>query len=262
MANYCIPGPICGECQQWAIDDGTLSLTQSPLPGPNCSYYPEKIIFSLQTPAIEPDLNFLFQQCNNPATGLSEENYKEAAKILDVDIETVKAVAEVETSGKAFDDSGHPRILFERHYFNRLTSGKFDAGHQNISNPSPGGYGKFSAQYGRLEEAYQLDLDAALRSASWGRFQIMGENFRAAGFSTVKEFVLAMAKSESEHLKAFVNFVGSNKSMLASLRKKDWAGFAAAYNGPSYKRNNYDKKLKDTYDRLKQPEDKTVRRKP
>lgn len=94
-------------------------------------------------------------------------------------------------AGSAFDDYGRPRILFERHYFPRLTQGRYDKRHPDISNSLAGGYGKFSAQYGKLERAYVLDAVAALESASWGRFQIMGSNYRDAGFVSVQEFVLA-----------------------------------------------------------------------
>lgn len=92
-----------------------------------------------------------------------------------------------------------------------------------FSNAKQGGYGKFSAQYAKLEEAYRLAPEAALRSASWGRFQIMGANFKAAGFTSVEAFVLAMSRAESEHLKAFTHFVMSNKAMLSALREHDWA---------------------------------------
>jgi hypothetical protein len=122
--------------------------------------------------------------------------------------------------------------------------------HGNISRKRSGGYGLFSVQYNKLEHAYELDRSAALRSASWGRFQIMGDNFAAAGFGSVEEFVLAMTRSESEHLKAFANLVMSRKELLTTLRSRNWAGFATAYNGSGYKKNDYDKKMKEAYDRF------------
>ncbi|MDD4881534.1 MAG: N-acetylmuramidase domain-containing protein [Gallionellaceae bacterium] len=70
--------------------------------------------------------------------------------------------------------------MYERHYFHRLTNGKYSKKHPDISNSLSGGYGKFSAQYGKLERAFNLDPEAALKSASWGRFQIMGNNHQAA----------------------------------------------------------------------------------
>ena len=147
---------------------------------------------------------------------------------------------------------GRPRILFERHYFHRLTSGRYDKKHGRISARLSGGYGKFSVQYAKLEEAYGLAPDAALRSASWGRFQIMGNNHRAAGFATVDAFVEAMMQSEVAQLNAFVSFVASDKTMLSALRRKDWAAFAKAYNGAGYRKNLYDEKLEAAYQRLSQ----------
>jgi hypothetical protein len=119
-----------------------------------------------------------------------------------------------------------------------------------ISQHKGGGYGKFSAQYNKLEEAWRLDPDAALRSASWGRFQIMGDNFKAAGFTSASAMVLAHTRAEYEHLMAFVHFVSNTKGMQAALRKKDWATFASAYNGKGYKENTYDTKMAQAYARV------------
>ena len=254
MGNYRIPGPICGERQSFLADYRVLTRWLGPLPGPVCA---ESLLSTGLVPrnlrcyAGGQDVSFLFRQCLNPATGLSDTDYANAATTLGVDVAAIKAVAEVETSGKAFDESGRPRILFERHYFHRLTGGKFSTRHAEISNRKSGGYGKFSSQYVKLESAYELDPKAALRSASWGRFLIMGDNYHAAGFNSVSEFVFAMTRSESEHLKAFTKFVGANEKMLAALRKNDWAAFAALYNGAGYKKNNYDSKMKDAYNRFK-----------
>ena len=77
----------------------------------------------------------------------------------------------------------------------------------------------------------------------------MGDNFKAAGFTSIEAFVLAMSQSESEHLKAFTHFVISNKAMLSALREHDWARFAKAYNRPSYLKNKYDAKLRDAHRR-------------
>ncbi len=78
----------------------------------------------------------------------------------------------------------------------------------------------------------------------------MGDNFVAAGFASAQEFVLAMTRSEEAQLQAFVRFVSSRTSMAEALRKKDWAAFAIAYNGPGYKQNRYDAKLAEAYARF------------
>lgn len=252
MANYRIPGSICGSRQPWPLEDGTLARSIMPCAGPVCAsswLYESLDLTTAAPPTTDPDVGFIFVQCLNPARGLTDADYADAAKSLDIEVAMIKAVAEVESPRGPFDGMGRPEILYERHYFHRLTGGKYDKEQPDISNSSSGGYGKYSAQYGKLQRAFALDRDAALRSASWGRFQIMGENFKAAGFDSAAAFVLALTKSEAEHLKAFVSFVKSNKAMADALRKKDWAGFASRYNGPGYKKNDYDTKLEEAYTR-------------
>ncbi|MDQ6640790.1 MAG: N-acetylmuramidase family protein [Pseudomonadota bacterium] len=251
MAGYRLPGTTCGEQQPWSLLDGTLPLWLVPAPGPICV---ASRLFRAGAPLLSDnssDVGFLFRSCLNPARGI--DAYAAAATALGVDVATIQAVADVETSGEAFDGFGRPRILFERHYFHRLTAGRFDLAHARVSAKAAGGYGKFSAQYGKLEEAYTLDADAALRSASWGRFQIMGDNFIAADYSSAQAFVQAMARSEEAQLQAFVSFVPSRRSMADALRRRDWAGFAKAYNGPGYAKNHYHTKLAAAYARLAAP---------
>lgn len=175
------------------------------------------------------------------AKPFSDEAIEQAAKNLRCQVAAVRAVIDVESRG-GFQSDGRPKILFERHYFHRLTGGRFSAAHPNISHPRWGGYGRSSAQYDRLHAAIKLDRDAALRSASWGAFQIMGDNFKVAGFSNVEDFVAAMVEGEDRHLEAFVSFVKKNH-IDDELRRLDWAGFARRYNGPAYRKNKYDTKL-------------------
>jgi hypothetical protein len=252
MAFYQLPGTTQQSAAPWAPHDGTLMPLLGTAPdvvGRSLleSMFPQ--LSQVNRGALEPDVSFLFRSCFAPKPGLKEQDYVDAAAKLKVDVPSIKAVAEVETQGNAFDDYNRPRILFERHYFHRLTAGSFAAKHPVISQKASGGYGKFSAQYGKLEEAYNLNQNAALKSASWGRFQIMGENFSAAGFASVKQFVMAMTKGEREHLLAFTNFVASNPSLLTALRAGDWAKFARGYNGPKYKKNKYDEKMKAAHEK-------------
>lgn len=260
MSAFRQPGPTCDATAPapWRLDDGTLGLLRSPIPGPvGMSIAPEQS--QADTPwwcpalSLLPDVRYLFNSCRNPERGLSEADYAQAAATLGVETAAIKAVAEVETAGEAFDDMGRPRILYERHYFHRFTKGRFDKSNPALSNKSAGGYGKFSAQYGKLEEAYKLDPTAALKSASWGRFQIMGSHYAVAGFASVQAFVDALTRSEAAHLRAFVAFVGANSTMKTALQKKNWAAFAKAYNGAGYAKNNYDSKMAEAYARLAPP---------
>jgi hypothetical protein len=178
---------------------------------------------------------------------LTEADFQQAALDLECEVAAIKAVAQVESKGAGFQSNGEPTILFERHVFSRLTKGKFDAQAPDISNPKPGGYGKTSAQHGRLAKAVALDRTAALMSASWGVFQIMGENYKQAGFSTVQEYITAMYRSEQEHLKALVAFIKADSRLLVAIRVKNFTRFAQVYNGPGYAKNEYDKKMHAAY---------------
>ena len=258
MSDFRLPGPVCGGRDPVDVNDGTLPRWRAGAPGPVCRVpgldpwpgLPDPWLRDLFPSAPLLDASVLFHSCRWPERGLSDDDLKRAAEHLKVEVETIQAVAEVETSGEAFDDDGRPRILFERHYFHKLTHGRWDHDHPRISQKSAGGYGKFSIQYAKLEEAWHLDPEAALRSASWGRFQIMGNNFRAAGHVSVEAFVDAHARRESAHLDAFVAFVGADRAKVRALQQHDWTTFAKLYNGPGYAKNQYDVKMKNAHERL------------
>lgn len=175
----------------------------------------------------------------------SQDQLVEAAKGLGCEVAAIKAVVLTETPRGAFDDQGRPSILYERHYFHRLTKGKYDSD-PVLSNKDSGGYGKYSAQYGKLNKAIALDKSAALQSASWGAFQIMGENYKAAGFASVDDFVQGMGTMQGQ-LNAFVTFIKNTPPLQTALQNKHWATFARTYNGPKYKKNDYDTKLANNY---------------
>ena len=177
---------------------------------------------------------------------LVEQDFKDAAVQLGCSVAAIKAVAEVESKQNGFDENDQPVILFERHIFSNKTNHLFDKTNPNISNPKAGGYGASSTQHERLAEAVKLNRNAALMSASWGKFQIMGFNFALSGFNSLQEFINAMYQSERAHLMAFVNYV-IESSLNDQLHDKRWADFARRYNGPAYKKNKYDEKLAVAY---------------
>lgn len=181
---------------------------------------------------------------------ISEEAFRVAAANLGCEVAAIKAVAKVEAPKGPFLDTGEPPVLFERHIFHRQTSGKWSASHPSISNPRAGGYGKESEQHNRLQLAAGLDRDAALKSASWGAFQIMGFNHVAAGHLTLQGFINAMYRDADSQLQAFVSFIRSDKRLLDAIRAKDWVTFARIYNGPGYAAHNYHGRIADAYRQL------------
>jgi hypothetical protein len=154
----------------------------------------------------------------------------------------VWAVLTVETRGFGFLRDRRPQILFERHIFHNLTNGRHDVGHADISNTSRGGYIGGPGEYGRLERAMTLDRDAALQSASWGIAQIMGFNFKVAGFATVAPMIDAMVRDENGQLLAMASFI-DGKGLAGALRRQNWVSFARGYNGADFKKNEYDTRL-------------------
>lgn len=175
-----------------------------------------------------------------------------AANILGVDLSTVKAVAKVESAGAGFLPDGRPKILFERHIFSRLTQRAHDISNPDLSSHKPGGYLGGADEYSRLYRAVQLDGDAAVQSASWGAFQIMGFNWRECGERSLIGFLLAMHHDADAHLALFVRFI-LHRELAKHLRDHDWAGFAAKYNGPAYAKNHYDTRLRVAYDEASRP---------
>ncbi len=176
------------------------------------------------------------------------------AKQLKIEPAAMRAVIEVESSGGGFLPDGRPKILFEGHIFWSLLEGKglkprkLCKGNENILYPrwTKKHYKGGAAEHDRLERAKRIHEEAALSSASWGMFQVMGFNYYMTDYKNVSDFAAAQYFSELEHLKAFLGFVESKK-LLPHLRSHDWAKFARGYNGRSYKKNKYDEKLDAAY---------------
>lgn len=186
-------------------------------------------------------------------TEIEDEDFEAAAIKLGCEVAAIKAVAETESgsTGSFFrfpEWDVVPAILYERHYFHQLTDGIYDESHPDLSSSSAGNYGKYSAQYRKLIRAYQLAPEAALKSASWGKFQIMGRWHEQAGHDSVETFVKAISTSEKSHLAAFVNFIKANRKLTKAVVDKDWLGFALVYNGP--RQDGYDQRMKKAYERL------------
>ena len=184
---------------------------------------------------------------------LSESDYDDAATDLGVEKAAIKAVVDVE-SGGAFAADGRPIIRYELHRFRDATRGAFDRTHPHLSQHyKPGrayhAHGQPN-EWSMLFGAFLLrgQRETAIRSTSWGMFQIMGDHHRDAGFATPHEFANAMFASSANHLSAFIA-VCRAKGCDRHLRAKNWAAFASSYNGTSYRDNNYDVMLAQAYSR-------------
>lgn len=187
---------------------------------------------------------------------LSASDIRNAAASLGVEPCAIQAVVDVESNGRGFLSDGRPKILFEGHVFwKELQKRGINPVPLAIKHPGivysrwdKSKYKGGAAEWERLNSAALIHKDAALCSASWGLFQIMGFNYRLCGFDSVQAFVDAQKESEVRQLAAFCEFM-SNNGLVMFLACREWAGFARRYNGPDYAKNQYDVKLRKAYER-------------
>ena len=188
------------------------------------------------------------------ARKLVASDFSDAARQLECETAAVRAVAEVESGGRTgFDAAKRPKILFEIHLFRSNTNRRFDRSHPHLSAPysSPRRRQSYRKdQWQVIREAFALDPAAAVKSASWGMFQVLGSNYRICGWTTVRQFAADMFVSEAQHMRAFLGFCRAN-NLVRHLRNKNWAAFARGYNGPDYASNAYDTKMANAYRRYR-----------
>jgi hypothetical protein len=186
---------------------------------------------------------------NPDAPEITAEELARIASSLGAARKQLEAFAQVESNGGGFLRSGHPKILWERHYFWRRIRVKIPL----ISDPKPGGYTLDANRNGvndsweKLLAGCERDPVAAFESASWGKFQIMGAHWKALGYSSVFDFAWSMRVSEIGHYRAFAAFIRVNG--LAPLLRKvstnpaDNVPLVRRYNGAGFAKNNYHVKL-------------------
>ena len=185
---------------------------------------------------------------DGPDYALTQDDALAAARTMQVDVAKVWAVWDVEAAGDAFIN-GRPTILFEPHRFSRATGHRFDKSHPKISSRT---WNKKlyprsqDGRYAQLLDAVGLDVDAGFASASYGGFQILGENYAICDAASPWAFAWRQAQTEGDQLDAFVRFVTRN-GLLPALRAGDWAAFARGYNGTAYSVNAYDTRLEAAY---------------
>lgn len=188
---------------------------------------------------------------------ITEKQYSQIAQEQNIEVATIKAVNEVEAEGEAFLPDGRPKILFEGHIFWRQLKAKgidpkdHEKGNETIlyKNWTRKHYKGGASEYERLEQAMKIDEEAAMRSCSWGSFQIMGFHAEKLGFQDVFDFYYTLRTGEFENLKLFIKFCQVN-NLVRHLRSKNWAAFARGYNGRAYAENKYDTKLEAAYNKF------------
>ena len=135
---------------------------------------------------------------------LTLTDLQHAAERLGVEPAKLAAFAQVEAAGEGFDDCQRPRLLFERHvFFKQLVKHQGEAEANRMAglypalcNTKRGGYQGGPAEWARLQTAMTLHRAAAIESASWGMFQVMGFHWPALGYASADDWLAAMQQSE------------------------------------------------------------------
>lgn len=196
--------------------------------------------------------------CDGNVT-LTNADFQNAASQLGngVSVNIIKAFAAVESGGRSgFGPAKMPMVAYEGHIFRKYTQQKYDKAQPFLSYPflvNAGPQWKANNKdqakaWQTLVAAFHLDPEAALMSASYGMFQIMGFNFAACGYKNVFEFVAAMKLNAGQQLMAFIGFCRKKPALLKAMQTKDFAGMARNYNGSDY--GDYDKRIQKAFEAL------------
>ncbi len=173
------------------------------------------------------------------------------ARDNDLEPETLMAVVEVESAGRLgakVNGRMEPLIRFEGHYFYRLLSnskrnlavvrGLAHSRFGKVKNPI-----RQVSRWKLLSRASDIDRPAALSSCSWGCGQVMGSHWRWLGYGSVDALVVEARDGASGQIRLMMRYIQKAK-LISKLQNHDWAGFARAYNGPSYRKLNTIRKCK------------------
>lgn len=170
------------------------------------------------------------------------ETINKMAKDLGVDPNMLAAVILVESSGSGFVD-GKLKIRFENHYFLKRTSEYKDLftydwrSHKYRTSTKEEWKtvhtGKQSSEYTAFNFAKSLKEEAAYQSISMGMGQIMGGNYKAAGYKSAKAMYEDFSKGHEQQIKGMGTFFKNynNGNTLKALQKGDLETFVKQYNG-------------------------------
>lgn len=191
---------------------------------------------------------------------LTEEDFKEVAEELGVEVAAIKAVVEIEAgkSHNGFWAENKPLINFDLTMFRRMAQrnkvniSKYTKSHAVVfARPNSTRYGsQQAAQQARLDAARTIHDLSAIQGTFWGMFQIGGFNWKKCGAESADQFVELMSRSERDQLELFANFV-KNTGLLKYLKAKNWSAFARGYNGPGYAARGYHTRMANAYARYK-----------
>ncbi|RBO93311.1 N-acetylmuramidase family protein [Pseudochrobactrum asaccharolyticum] len=182
------------------------------------------------------------------------ELFLKAGHEHNLDAAALAAIAQTESGGittTRINGRDEPLIRFEGHYFDKRLSpaDQAQARALKLSSPKAGAIRNPATQAARwklLQQATQINRDAAYESTSWGIGQVMGANWHWLGYASVSDMVDTVCSSVQQQIELMSRFL-IYSNLRDALNNHEWQKIAYNYNGPLYAKNQYDRKLAQAY---------------
>lgn len=173
---------------------------------------------------------------------ITNQDYERLALKYGYPLKRIRAVDIIESNGNGFSEkTGRLIIQFEPSWFKRNkidwqkdTKNTFWQANK-VSNQTE--------EWKAFNSAFASDQNAAMKSTSIGRMQVMGFHYKLLGFSTVGAMWDFAKEGESNQLELGLIFIKKNPKLHNAMLTGNAAKFAYSYNGELYKKYDYDNKL-------------------
>jgi peptidoglycan hydrolase-like protein with peptidoglycan-binding domain len=160
----------------------------------------------------------------------------------------VLGIVEKESAGHVFwtvNGKQVPPIRPEGHYFYKYLTGakRNEAMTKGLAAKKAGTVhvpGAYSAVYAMFARMVAIDPEVACMSISMGIGQVMGAHFKKLGYSSATEMYRHCCTGLDGQVEIMLRFITADKALTHAAQTLDYAAFAKGYNGPGYRRNNYD----------------------
>lgn len=176
------------------------------------------------------------------SAALSKIDIAELALKFGYPAKRVGAVDTVESNGNGFSlKTGRIIIQFEPSWFKRnkndwLKDTKNTLWQSNRVSDQ-------TEEWKAFNSAFASDPNAAMKSTSIGRMQVMGFHYKLLGFNTVGAMWDFAKQSEKNQLELGLRFISKNPKLDKAIKTGDAKTFAYYYNGENYRQFKYDTRL-------------------
>ncbi|RTL05428.1 DUF3380 domain-containing protein [Candidatus Dependentiae bacterium] len=193
------------------------------------------------------------------------DTIKQAVKLSKTDIPLARLLAfiEVESGGRGFaeyinkDGTKTTKLIiqFEAGTFSKATGiarSKDNnwAWDENVVDVQ-------SKEWEAFNEAFtKVDKVKAMESTSWGLPQIMGFNYKQAGYNSVGEMLDDYKRGELQQVVSLIKFIQNSSKLYKAVLAGDYEAIASTYNGSGHRALALKNGWKPYPDKLKEAEEK------